>query len=297
MSIKDHNPFGMIMPGRNFNASSYRFGFGGHEKDDEIKGSGNHLSFGDYGYDTRLGRRWQLDPEPIIGISGYSAFNDNPILHADPDGKFPIIPIIAAAYYVASKIMEKSEGNEDVRAIGYSMRHPVNAFKVNGPFITNHNDIATNFQVNIGKAIGQPRNPDGGAQNAIRHTLWQAIETRDLGAKAASRVGNAHKKTTNVDLNQRQFGSLEDADRTIDLLNNKIGRSIGEQNKDADNKTITKSVVGEYYKNGLWTASGNAKDGFTIQKTKLTMDQYNAAIKEIDKKGQDGLNIKTDENK
>lgn len=27
------------------------------------------------------------------------------------------------------------------------MRHPINAFKTNGPFITNYNDIATNFHV------------------------------------------------------------------------------------------------------------------------------------------------------
>ena len=98
----------------------YRFAFNGQEKDDEVKGSGNHLSFGDYGYDTRLGRRWQLDPEPIIGVSGYSAFNDNPILYADPDGKFPIIPIIAAAvaYYSSAKIMERSEGNANLRTAG-----------------------------------------------------------------------------------------------------------------------------------------------------------------------------------
>jgi hypothetical protein len=133
--------------------------------------------------------------------------------------------------------MEKSEGNEDVRSIGYSMRHPVNAFRVNGPFVTNHNDIATNFQVNIGKAIGID-NSKGGGQNAIRHTLWQAITTRDLGAKAASRIANAHETTTNIDLNQRKFNGgdegLENADRTIDLLNNQIGRGIGEKNKNAD---------------------------------------------------------------
>src|SRR6218665_3353843 len=81
VSASDYYPFGLPMKGRTFDSANYRFGFGAHEKDDEVKGFGNHLSFGDYGYDTRLGRRWQLDPEPIIGISGYSVFNDNPILY------------------------------------------------------------------------------------------------------------------------------------------------------------------------------------------------------------------------
>jgi len=37
-------------------------GFGGHEKDDEVKGSGNHYDFGNYGLDVRIGRRFQQDP-------------------------------------------------------------------------------------------------------------------------------------------------------------------------------------------------------------------------------------------
>lgn len=44
-------------------AAPHRYGFNGHEKDDEIKGSGNHLSFGDYGYDPRTGRRWNVEPK------------------------------------------------------------------------------------------------------------------------------------------------------------------------------------------------------------------------------------------
>jgi len=31
--------------------STYRYGFNGYEKDDEVKGSGNHYSFSDFGYD------------------------------------------------------------------------------------------------------------------------------------------------------------------------------------------------------------------------------------------------------
>jgi hypothetical protein len=52
----------MAMPGRTFGSGLYRYGFNGHENDNEINGTGNHLSFGDYGYDPRLGRRWNIDP-------------------------------------------------------------------------------------------------------------------------------------------------------------------------------------------------------------------------------------------
>ena len=75
----------------------YRYGFNGHENDDEIKGTGNHLSFGDYGYDPRLGRRWNLDPVEQVGISPYATFNNNPIYFIDIDGQSPISVFAKAA--------------------------------------------------------------------------------------------------------------------------------------------------------------------------------------------------------
>ena len=81
-----------VMPKRNDNSNDYRYGFGGHEKDDEVSGRGNHLSFGDYGYDPRLGRRWNSDPEDQIGISNYAAFRNNPMNVVDSNGKDPVDP-------------------------------------------------------------------------------------------------------------------------------------------------------------------------------------------------------------
>jgi hypothetical protein len=74
-------------------AGAYRFGFGGHEKDDEIKGSGNHLSFGDYGYDPRIGRRWRPDPKSTLlpHITPYVYGLNSPIRTIDEDGQFPIL--------------------------------------------------------------------------------------------------------------------------------------------------------------------------------------------------------------
>jgi hypothetical protein len=73
----------------NFESDDYRFGFGGFEKDNEISGEGNHLSFADYGYDPRTGRRWNIDPltSKYPFASPYATFNCNPILYDDPTGK------------------------------------------------------------------------------------------------------------------------------------------------------------------------------------------------------------------
>ncbi len=39
LSANEYYPFGMVMPNRTFSSESYRYGFQGQEKDDEVKGS------------------------------------------------------------------------------------------------------------------------------------------------------------------------------------------------------------------------------------------------------------------
>lgn len=56
------------------------------EKDDEVKGSGNWLQFGDFGYDPRTGRRNNIDPVVKIWESSYATFRNNPIFYSDPSG-------------------------------------------------------------------------------------------------------------------------------------------------------------------------------------------------------------------
>ena len=66
LSAVDYYPFGMMMPDRQWYAGSdsgnYRFGFNGQEKDDELKGAGNSVSFRYRIHDARLGRFFTVDP-------------------------------------------------------------------------------------------------------------------------------------------------------------------------------------------------------------------------------------------
>lgn len=61
----------------------YRFGFNGQHKENEVAGIGNHNSALFWEYDTRLGRRWNIDPVDQIGISNYATFANNPIANTD----------------------------------------------------------------------------------------------------------------------------------------------------------------------------------------------------------------------
>ena len=78
-SVSDYYPFGMEMPGRKFTSTSYRYGFNGQEKSTEINGSENLYTAEFWEYDSRIGRRWNLDTKPSIGISEYSTFSNDPI--------------------------------------------------------------------------------------------------------------------------------------------------------------------------------------------------------------------------
>ena len=72
------------MPGRNFSAGNYRYGFNGQEKSDDVTQGNYTAKF--WEYDSRLGRRWNVDPKPIVAISSYSTFNNNPLYFSDALG-------------------------------------------------------------------------------------------------------------------------------------------------------------------------------------------------------------------
>ena len=83
----DYSPFGMGMVGRSWSGGSeYRYGFNGQEQDDEVYGNGNLNTAEFWGYDARLGRRWNLDRINKLWESAYLAFENCPILFKDTRG-------------------------------------------------------------------------------------------------------------------------------------------------------------------------------------------------------------------
>ena len=88
------------MPGREYMAQSvsgYRFGFNTQEQDDEIYGKGNANSAQFWEYDSRLARRWNVDPlfKKRSDLSPFCVFNNNPICFFDNNGD-------STAYYTAT---------------------------------------------------------------------------------------------------------------------------------------------------------------------------------------------------
>ena len=92
-------PFGSPMPNRSFSASSYKYGFNGKEKDDEVKGGGNSVDFGARIYDSRLGRWLAIDPliAKYPDLSPYNFAINNPIMWVDVDGR-DVVPTPQITY-------------------------------------------------------------------------------------------------------------------------------------------------------------------------------------------------------
>lgn len=61
--LQGDEPFGSLLPGRNYSSGSYNFGFQGQEKDDEVYGvTGASYAFTYRMYDARIGRFQSIDP-------------------------------------------------------------------------------------------------------------------------------------------------------------------------------------------------------------------------------------------
>jgi len=86
-SLTDYYPFGMTLPGRSYNAHTYRHGFTGHEKESDLA-EGIYTT--EYRlYDARVGRWLSVDPlfEKYVGMSPYNYCMLNPVVMVDPDGR------------------------------------------------------------------------------------------------------------------------------------------------------------------------------------------------------------------
>ncbi len=72
------------------NIGGYRYFFNGQEGDNEVFGEVANFTAEFWQYDSRLGRRWNIDPEYTMDLTPYSVFFDNPICNVDDDGDSPI---------------------------------------------------------------------------------------------------------------------------------------------------------------------------------------------------------------
>lgn len=100
----------LVLAETNICRVTYRFGFNGKENDNEVKGDGNSLDFGERIFDSRIARFFTIDPcynqDFLISWSPYHYTYNNPLVFIDSYGRNPILKIVNG-YKVNSGYSEK----------------------------------------------------------------------------------------------------------------------------------------------------------------------------------------------
>ena len=78
----------MLVPNRHGSSNSYRYGFQGQEKDDELKGEGNSLNYTFRMHDPRVGRFFAVDPlaPKYPFYSPYQFCSNSPLMAIELEG-------------------------------------------------------------------------------------------------------------------------------------------------------------------------------------------------------------------
>jgi YD repeat-containing protein len=94
ITANDYYPFGMLMAGRKYTATTmakYRYSINGQEKETELNENITTAQY--WEYDSRTGRRWNVDPIIKENESGYFCFSGNPIALVDKFGLSAVDPV------------------------------------------------------------------------------------------------------------------------------------------------------------------------------------------------------------
>ena len=112
-------------------------------------------------------------------------------------------------------------------------------------------------------------------RNSMRHTIWQAALASQYNPQVAYSAGMAHETRPYADTDKRVFENESEADMTVDLLNNVIGRRIGANNRHLSRKQIALLALKELRENGLYQYEYCSDGLWRVMKVRISDDVYN----------------------
>jgi hypothetical protein len=112
-------------------------------------------------------------------------------------------------------------------------------------------------------------------RNSMRHTIWQAALASQYNPQVAYSAGMAHETRPYADTDKRVFDNESEADMTVDLLNNVIGRRIGANNRHLSRKQIALLALKELRENGLYQYEYCSDGLWRVMKVRISDDVYN----------------------
>ena len=294
IAYNDYYPFGMLMPNRHGQADSYRYGFQGQEKDDEIKGEGNSLNYKYRMHDPRIGRFFAVDPlaKSYPYMTPYQFSGNKPIWSREIEG-------------LESEVDADDSVNEK-HAKTHSQviwKNPYLAKRAGSPYGNSIRTAANKFagggvskaaKESILKADGPSKNPDekdrGSTRGAFRHALWTAQMALEFSFSDAEFVTDAHEgiEVSTMDFSGKNMNSINSklfrVDIMTDELNNREGKIYASIKKSKGGikpylmKETAKDLLKIYHEKGLYVITQNADKSYKVEKKKISKEDYKALL-------------------
>jgi len=201
-----------LVVAKTLGGTGYRYGYQSWERDDEIKGSGNHISWGDYGYDPRIVRRWQPDPlqAKYPWQSPYSVLGNNPILNREIDGRdYEVYVnhetktiIIKATYYTAKG--NTDDYNSAVKATEFwNEQSGKYQYKVGQGEEAQYYNIQ--FDLNVNSDLDNPKDA----------LAFQPVGNEPVYDDAGNQIGSQYTGIERVDPSANTYSIVEDNSKII----------------------------------------------------------------------------------
>ncbi len=242
-------------------------------------------------YDPVLGRFPSLDPkaDAFAWVSPYNYAENEPVGSIDLWG--------------LQRWMVNGRERTNVPSAGWvggktaeaAFRHPIASYSVGSV-----NRGGTNISSNAGRVARHAAENEnmsvgiGSERNAFRHVLWSATITSEFGANTSETITNSHEgiglfDNSEIDHSQSFEGNMDLADNIVDLLNNEIGREIGENNEGAGMLEIAGLVLDVFSNEGLWVAQENEDGSISIVRSKISQEQLNNAQNNLNNLDENGM--------
>jgi hypothetical protein len=149
---------------------------------------------------------------------------NNPMRYVDSDGRDFKISGKADDIYFHYNFDPSGPGEIETAVL-----NPIDATAVFG---------AAQIAQSQSETIAGARNLSAREEDAVRHALWSAISSAEIGSTGAKKFLDAHEKTG------LEYQPPEDAIMDLhDLHNNAVGRMVAENNKGAGLDKLTEGVL------------------------------------------------------
>ena len=248
-------------------------------------------------YDPTIARFIEVDPisSDFAHVSTYNYAENEPVGSIDLWG-LQRLRVTSFGGIANTRTSSASGFMQKLATAGAGAKHPIAASNV-GQFksgSTNISSVSSRISRhvaldgnNLSKGIGSER-------NALRHTIWSGAINQEFGASAAETLTNGHEgigiaQSASVSMNTPFEGDLSLADDVVDFLNNEIGRTITSEGGDLSILEIGIGALEVFKNEGLFTASVDGNGNVTIQRSQISQEQFDTALRVLHQLSNNGF--------